>query len=219
MDKYFSAISSSKLFANIKEDDLKALLNCMGSWVKTYAKGEYIAIEQAEMHNIGFILSGKVDMIKEDLWGNKTILVRMGYQDIFGETFACGDNHLSEVTFLAVDDTAVLFMPFDRVMRSCNLVCNFHHRLIENMVILIAEKNVELMRKVEVTTKKTLREKILAYLSQQSQIMNDSNFEIPLGRLELADYLCADRSALTRELAKMKKDGLIDYNRNTFKIL
>lgn len=97
--------------------------------------------------------------------------------------------------------------------------CPFHHRLIENMVKLIGDKNVQLMQKIEVISKKTLREKILAYLRSQAPEDSNCRFTIPLGRLELADYLCADRSALTRELAHMKTDGLIWYEKNEFQLL
>ncbi|MDO4649334.1 MAG: helix-turn-helix domain-containing protein, partial [Eubacteriales bacterium] len=103
-----------------------------------------------------------------------------------------------------------------RVMHTCSNACVFHHQLIENMVIQIAEKNRELMEKVEVIAQKNLRQKILAYLSQQSQKQKSRYFEIPLGRVELADFLCADRSALTRELTEMKKEGLIDFDKNMF---
>ena len=112
-----------------------------------------------------------------------------------------------------------LFMPFDRVMHSCTMACQFHHRLIENMVKIIADKNRDLMQKVDVVSKRTIREKLLAYLSIQAQVQNSRYLEIPLGRVELAEYLCVDRSALTRELAKMKEDGLIDYDKNCFRIL
>ena len=103
-------------------------------------------------------------------------------------------------------------------VNSCTNTCVFHHRLIENMVRVIAAKNLELMRKVEVVSKKNLREKILAYLSLQAQLNESRYFEIPLGRIELADYLCADRSALTRELSKMRDEGLIDYDKNMFRV-
>ena len=99
------------------------------------------------------------------------------------------------------------------------MACVFHHRLIENMVRIIANKNRDLMRKVEVVSKRTIREKLLAYLSIQTQTQNSRYFEIPLGRVELAEYLCVDRSVLTRELVKMKEDGLIDYDKNCFRIL
>lgn len=98
-------------------------------------------------------------------------------------------------------------------------IAAFHHRLIENMVRIIASKNHDLMHKVEVISKKTLREKILAYLSIHARIQNARYFEVPLGRVEWSEHLCADRSALTREFTNMKADGLIDYDKNCFRIL
>ncbi len=209
----------SPLFDGIKEEDLGAMLSCIGYHIGTFRKGEIVAFENENIRHIGILLSGSVDMIKEDLWGNKTMLVRMRKDELFGETFACGEDNLSVVTFLVSEDARILFIPFDRVMHSCTLACRFHHRLIENMVHIIANKNRDLMRKVEVISKKTLREKILAYLSLQAQLHESRYFEIPLGRVEWAEYLCADRSALTRELAKMRDDGLIDYDRNCFRSL
>ena len=211
--------TNSPLFEGIKPEDLQAMLTCLGYRIGTYHKGETIALEDEYIKYIGIILEGTVDMIKEDLWGNKTMLVRMRKDELFGETFACGEDSLSVVTFSVIEDASILFLPFDRVMHTCTMTCVFHHRLIENMVHIIANKNRDLMRKVEVISKKNLREKILAYLSIQSQIYQTRYFEIPLGRVELAEYLCADRSALTRELANMRAAGLIDYDKNMFRIL
>jgi len=184
-----------------------------------FRKGEIIAFEEEHMKHVGIVISGAVDMIKEDLWGNKTMLVRIRKNEVFGETFACGEDTLSMVTFVVSEDAKVMFLPFSRVMRSCSRACIFHQQLIENMVRIIANKNRDLMRKVEVVSKRTLREKVLAYLSIQAQAQGTRYFEIPLGRIELAEFLCVDRSALTRELVKMKKDGLIDYDKNCFRIL
>ena len=210
---------NAPLFAGIKNEDMGAMLHCIGYHISSFSRGEIIAFEGDHLKHIGIVLSGRVDMVKEDLWGNKTMLLRMGRNEIFGETFACGDDSLSTVTFLVSEDAAVMFMPFSRVMHSCTMACGFHHRLIENMVRVIAGKNRELMQKVDVVSKRTIREKLLAYLSIQAQQQKQRYFEIPLGRVELAEYLCVDRSALTRELAKMKEDGLIDYDRNHFRIL
>ena len=210
---------NSPLFADIAQSDLSTMLACIGYHISTFRKGEIVAFEEENIRHIGIILSGAVDMIKEDLWGNKTMLVRMHKNEMFGETFACGEDNLSVATFMVSEDARILFMPFDRVMHSCTMACVFHHRLIENMVHIIASKNRDLIRKVEVVSKRTMREKILAYLSIQSQQQESRYFEIPLGRVELAEYLCVDRSALTRELAKMRDDGLIDYDRNCFRIL
>lgn len=209
----------SPLFAGIDTADMEGMLGCIGYHVKDYQKGEIIAFEAENINHVGVVLEGAVDMLKEDVWGNRTMLVRSYPQDIFGETFACGEDSLSVVTFAAAENCRVLFLSFCRVMHTCTHACQFHQTLIENMVRLIARKNRELMRKVEVVSKKTLREKILAYLSIQSQTQGSSRFEVPLGRVEWAEYMNADRSALTRELAKMKDEGLIDYQRNSFEIL
>ena len=209
----------SPLFAGIDTRDMEGMLGCIGYHIRQFEKGQIIAFEEDTINHVGVVLSGAVDMIKEDIWGNRTMLVRTYPEDIFGETFACGAESSSLVSFVAAQDSKVLFLSFCRVMHTCTHACQFHQTLIENMVRLIARKNRELMRKVEVVSKKTLREKILAYLSIQAQTQGAKRFEIPLGRVEWAEYLCADRSALTRELAKMKDEGLIDYHRNSFEIL
>ena len=209
----------SPLFTGIASGDMEGMLGCIGYHIREYKKGEIIALEAENINHVGVVISGAVDMRKEDVWGNRTMLVRSYPEDIFGETFACGEDSLSMVTFAAAEDSKVMFLSFCRVMHTCTHACQFHQTLIENMVRLIARKNRELMRKIEVVSKRTLREKILAYLSIQAQSQGTRMFQIPLGRVEWAEYLCADRSALTRELAKMKEEGILDYHRNSFKIL
>ena len=189
---------NTPLFRGIKPEELEAMLGCIGYHIAAFRKGDIVAFEEENIRHIGIIMSGSVDMVKEDLWGNKTMLVRMGRDELFGETFACGSDNLSVVTFLVSEDAKILFMPFDRVMHNCTMACIFHHRLIENMVRIIADKNRDLMSKVEVVSKRTIREKLLAYLSIQAQTQTSRYLEIPLGRVELAEYLCVDRSALTR---------------------
>ena len=209
----------SPLFHGIAPEELSAVLSCIGYYIGSYQKGETLAFEEDSIKRVGVVLSGAVDMVKEDVWGSKTMLLRMQKNELFGETFACGEDHTSTVTFIVSENAEILFLPFDRVMHSCTAACGYHHQLIENMVHLIAKKNRDLMRKVEVVTKRTIREKLLAYLSIQMQMQHSRYFEVPLGRAALAEYLCVDRSALTRELAKMKAEGLVDYDRNCFRIL
>lgn len=207
------------LFAGIEPGNMDAMLSCIRYHIRTYAKGEIIALEEENIHLVGVVLEGTVDMCKEDFWGSRTMLMRSYPQEIFGETFACGEDTLSTVTFVASEDCTVMFLPFRRIMHTCSHSCAFHQTLVENMVRMIAGKNRDLMRKLDVVSKRTIREKILAYLSIQAQIQKSRYFEIPFGRVELAEYLCVDRSALTRELVKMKEEGLIDYDRNCFRIL
>jgi len=209
----------TQLFSGIGKEDLTSMLQCTGYHTGKFLKGQILSLADGVIRYVGIVLSGSVDMVMEDIWGNKTLLVRMGRNELFGESFACGNGDNPVVTFLVSENAEVLFIPFHKIMHTCSMACEFHHRLVENMVRIIADKNRELMRKVEVVSKKTLREKILAYLSIQAQSRNARYFEVPLGRVELAEYLCADRSALTRELANMKADGLIDYDKNTFRIL
>lgn len=209
----------SPLFEGIEPENRVAMLGCTGYHIGVFQKGDIVAFEDENIRHIGIVISGGVDMVKEDIWGNKTMLVRTGKNEVFGETFACGSDNLSVVSFVVSEPAQILFMPFDRVMRSCSMACQFHHKLIENMVRVIANKNRDLIRKVEAVSKRSIREKLLAYLSVQAQTQNSRYFEIPLGRVELAEYLCVDRSALTRELVKMKEDGLIDYDRNCFRML
>ena len=147
----------SPLFHGIKQDELNAMLSCIGYHIGTFKKGDIVAFEGDNLKHIGIVMKGSVDMVKEDLWGNKTMLLRMGKDELFGETFACGSDSLSVVTFLVSEDAKILFMPFDRVMHSCTMACQFHHRLIENMVKIIADKNRDLMRKIDVVSKRTIR--------------------------------------------------------------
>lgn len=211
--------SRSALFAGIGPEERQAMLHCIGYHLRSFRKGEIVVFEEEHVRYVGVLLSGAVDMVKEDLWGGKTLLLRMGVHEVFGESFACGSDAVSSVTFVVAEDADVVFLPFHKVLHTCNQVCGFHYRLIENMVRVIADKNRELMRKVEIISKKSLREKILAYLSMEAEQQGGRYVELPLGRQELAAYLCADRTALARELSAMKADGLIDYDRNLFRIL
>lgn len=219
MELDFKQLTLLPIFKGICAEDLPAMLTCLGSFQKNYQKDEIIFLESNEIKNVGIILSGTVHMVKEDSEGYQTFLVAMKENELFGESFSCGSHLNAQVSFLAAVPCTVLFLPFHKVIHSCKMSCAFHHRLIENMVQLIGDKNVRLMQKIEVISKKTLREKILAYLRQQAIEQRSRQFTISLGRIELAEYLCVDRSALTRELSYMQRDGLIIYNKNTFKLL
>lgn len=217
--EYLSELKTMKLFYGIQESEMTAMLGCIGAYLKEYKKNQYIITLEENVEAVGILLSGKVDMIKEDLWGNKTLLVSMQKGELFGESFSCGIVKNAAVSFVADTASMILFLPFSRILRTCNMSCKFHHRLIENMVTVIAEKNIVLMDKVDILSKKTLREKIATYLLQEASKQQSLYFDIPLGRVQLAEYLCVDRSALTRELNTMKAEGYIDFDKNTFRVL
>ncbi len=216
---YLDQMVSMPLFRGIAQEDLPAMMGCLSAYLKSYPKGAYIHLQDDEILCVGVVLSGAVQMIREDVWGNKALLVNMGMGELFGETFVCGGIHNRLVSFVAAEDTVALFAPFQRVISSCAQSCGIHRKLIENMIAAIAEKNVALMEKVDVISKKSLREKICEYLSLQAERTGMMTFQIPLGRVQLAEYLHADRSALTRELRLMADEGLIDFHRSTFRIL
>lgn len=219
MEEYLDILKEMPLFKDIKSFEIKPMLECLGGFSRNYKKGNYISLSGDSIKYIGLVISGTVQMLKEDFWGNKSIYAVINSKNIFGETFVCGESESTIVSFLATEDSTVLFLPFNRVMSTCSRACEYHQKLIENMIVLIAEKNIQLMKKLEITSKKNIREKIFTYLSQQAQENDSNRFTTPLGRIELANYLCVDRSALTRELVNMKKDKIIEYDKNTFEIL
>ncbi len=207
------------LFRNMTQEDIASALKCVGAFFKEYGKDEFIALENDKLKCVGCVLEGSVQMIREDIWGNKTMIILIGINELFGESFACGSDITASVSFVANEKTRVLFLPFDRVLHSCSAACGHHQSLLTNMITLIAEKNAMLMSKIDVISKKSLREKIAAYLLLQAGNQNSKYITLPLGRVQLAEYLNVDRSALTRELNQMKEEGYIDFDKNTFKIL
>lgn len=173
-------------FTGISPDKRTAMLTCLGARVRTVRKGEFLVLAQDEVRYIGIVLSGEIHMIHEDRWGDKAVL--------------------------AVKNTKFLVLPFHKVLHVCTNACPFHFQLIENMLRLMADKNVQLLEKLEVISKKTLRKKLLTYFSFQSEQAGSPTFTIPMTRTQLADYLCADRTAVARELSHMKADGLIEID-------
>lgn len=219
MKPYMKDLHSHTLFTGINEEDMAGMMACLGGYRKTYKKGEIIFFSEEPVRSIGIILKGRVQMIKEYDNGEATTLINLEQDDLIGETFACGSLLNSKVMFRAAMDSEALFMPFHKVLNTCNMTCSFHHRLIENMVRLISDKSVQLIEKVEIVSRRTLRDKVMTYLQNQADRCGKDEFEIPMGRVELAEYLCVDRSALTRELSNMQEDGLIAFQKNRFRIM
>lgn len=215
----FDKIMKYPIFDKIDRQDMQPLLRCLNSREAAYEKGSFVSLNGEILRSIGVVLEGKIQMIKEDHWGNKSIFAMMNESEVFGESFIFSRTAASTVSFYAPAKCKVLYLSFDAVLHTCSKSCSFHQQLIENIVTLIAKKNLQFIDKLEITSKMSLREKILTYLSQQAQSAGTSYFTVPMGRIELADYLCVNRSALTRELGNMQQEGLIDYDRNTFRLL
>ncbi len=206
------------LFEGIQTDELAVMLECMGAVVSSYEKNATIMPEQNHVRQLGIVLSGTVRTVMDDIWGNRTIIGDMKRGDTFGEVFALDEKECGCLSVIAVSETKILLLPFLKIMHTCSRRCDYHHRLADNLLKSVTEKNLYLMEKMQIVSKKSLREKIMSYLSLQAKRSSSIYFEIPFGRVGLADYLCADRSALTRELNAMRNDGLIDFDKNTFRI-
>lgn len=218
MREFIEKFHEIPLFDQIDEKDILSALNCIGGYVKKFEAEHFIILDGGDVECVGCVISGLVHMIKEDAWGGRTILAVIEPSQVFGETYVFGDSSKASVSFVAAKDSEILFLPFKRVLHTCSKSCEYHQKLVDNMVSLIAQKNLRLTDKLEITTKRSLRAKILTYLSQESQRSKSKYFTVPLGRLEMADYLCVDRSALTRELSRMRDEGILDFSNNTFRL-
>ena len=203
MEHHLPLIGRSPLFANIDAADLAPMLQCLGARKRTFPKGSYLFRVGDRTTAMGIMLEGSVRLEKEDYWGNRSILASFGPGQSFAEVYAA----------------TVLFLDIGRVTTMCPSSCAFHARLIRNLLGIVAKRTHALTRKIEHTTKRTTRAKLLSYLSDQAEAAHASRFVIPFDRQELADYLSVDRSAMCAELSRMKRDGLIDYNRNQFEIV
>lgn len=158
-------------------------------------------------------------VIREDFWGKRKIVSRIDPGGLFGEAFACAGTESLPVSVMAAEDSEVLFINCRRITTPCEQVCSFHIDLSRNLALLLAEKNIALIQKMEYITQPTTREKLLAYLSEQARLAGEKTFEIPFNREELADYLSVERSAMSAELSKMRKDGLIIFRKNRFELV
>jgi CRP-like cAMP-binding protein len=211
-----SNLGNVKLFNNIIADDLSAMLSCLGVKYKKYEKRSIIVLAEDNADHVGIVLGGAVLIVKEDFVGNRSIVDRIGQYDMFGEAFACAGIQKSPVTIVAAENCEIMWIQFRRIINTCSANCVFHSKLIENMMKLLALKNIQMNQKLEITSKRNLRDKLTAYLLIQAKEAKSLDFAIPLSRSELADYLYVDRSALSRELCNMRDEGLIEFNKNHF---
>lgn len=219
MKQYLDLLLRCALFETIKETDLAAMLSCLSGRMEIYKKSSVILLAGSAVSAVGIVLSGSVQIIKEDYLGNKNILAELSPSEIFAETFACAGTKQSPVTVVSATGCEVLWLETRKMITACPSACSFHTALISNMLRLIANKNLMLSQKIEFISMRTIREKLLAYFTMQVQKADSRSFAIPFSRQELADFLCADRSALSRELCKMRDDGLLQFHGNKFEMM
>lgn len=206
----------SRLFDGIGPDELASLLRCLSATTRHYAKGRFVLRAGDVTTQVGEVISGRVHVVKEDFWGNRTILSELEVGGLFGETYAAMPSEPLEVSVIAAERSEVLFLDVRRILTTCSSACAFHTRLIRNLLDVSAQKNLMLTRKLECMAQRTTREKLLSYLSAESQRQGSSSFEIPFDRQQLADYLCVDRSAMSSELGRLRDEGTLRFERSKF---
>lgn len=207
------------LFQGLEREEISEVLQKFHGLIKHFSKSDYIYLAGDCVENLCVVLDGTVQMIKEDIWGEKSIIANLGAGSVFAENFLGKLGDRSVVSYFVASDSEILMLPLGRALFEANTASKASQRLMCNIVSILADNNTRLIEKTEILCKKTLRSKILAYLEQEERNNQSHQFTIPFNRTDLANYLDADRSALTRELARMKDEGIIDYTKNTFTLL
>ena len=169
MKKYLEALKKCILFKDIENDNLIAILGCIGAYVKSYKKKEIIISEGEFTTKIGIVLSGSVYIERNDYFGNRSIVSHASVSDLILESFACANIESIPVDIIANEDNEIMFVDYNRIMCPCCNACNFHSRLIMNIVNDIARKNIMFNQKIEITSKRTTREKLMSYLLLQAK--------------------------------------------------
>lgn len=206
-------MNTSPLFRGFSEQELQQMRDsCMHG--RSYEKSGVIFRTGDIIHEIGIVQAGSVNIENTDLWGNRSILSNVGRGQVFGETYAmCGEPMM--VDAVAAENSEILFLRLDILMDENQ---PWYGRIMSNMLRVSVQKNLELSSRIFFTTPKTIRGRLLAYLSAMSVKCGSTTFQVPFDRQQMADYLNLDRSALSKELGKMRDEGLIEFYKNTFRL-
>ena len=218
MKEFLPILKKSPLFSGIEDAEIEAMTDCLGAEKREYGRDELVYRFGDTVESIGLVLTGKVYIVREDFWGNRNLVGVAEPGQTFAESYACTSVPLG-IAVLAGEKTQIAFFRVRRVLTTCPNACAFHARLVRNLLTVLAEKNLHMNEKLTHVTQRTLREKLLSYLSSESARAGAASFDIPFNRQQLADYLAVDRSALSAELSRMKKDGLIEFEKNIFTLL
>lgn len=219
MKKYLNILRKCRLFSGISDESLISMLGCLGARVDFFDKKYTVFAEGSTVKYIGIILSGSAQLIQNDYFGNRSIIASFYPSDMFAEAFACADVDSLPVSVIASEPSEIMFIDCSHVLHTCRNSCGFHQQLIFNLMKSMAEKNLMFHQKIEIISKRTTREKLMAYLMSVAKKADGNSFEIPFDRQELADYLEVDRSGLSAEISKMRKEGILKSEKKRFSLL
>lgn len=216
MEEFLSTIRSAPLFSGVSEAELTAMLACLKAEKKDFPKEAFVLRAGDTAESIGLVLTGTVLVIQEDIWGNRNILSKAGLGRTFAAAYACAPGSRLNVSVVAETPVTVLFLNVKRILTVCPSACSYHNRIIRNLLGELAGKNLQFSEKLTHVGQRSTRSKIMSYLSAEAQRLGTYELDIPFSRQQLADYLGVERSGLSQELGKMKKDGLLDYRKSHF---
>ena len=216
MENILPLLRSTSLFTGIEDDALRVLLSELGAVIRSYGKGEALVQAGMPSRRVGIVLTGSIEAYRPAPGGARVPITRMGPGGVFGDVLG-GSSLASPVTVLAATACEVLLVPYEQLLLSDGSPA--HQRVLQNLVRTISDKYFLLSRRVDLLVLKSLRAKVCAYLLNESERAGSLTFSIPFSRVQLADYLNCDRSALSRELSLMQKDGLLDTFKSSFKLL
>ena len=219
MKKYFEILRKCPLFDMISDDYLPAMLSCFGVTIKTYKKDEIIFPEGSPAKYLGIVLRGEAQMVQVDYYGNRSIMANLTPSEIFGESYACAELDAVPVDIIATENTEIMLIDVYKITRPCANSCEFHKQMIFNLVKVVATKNLMFHQKIEITSKRNTREKLIAYLLSEAKRNGSSDFNVPYDRQELADYLEVERSGLSTEIGKLRREGILTCEKNHFTLL
>lgn len=219
VENYINTMLKTPLFQSFDYDTLKGMIICLQMRIKHYEKGENIVYKGQPFQHIGVLVEGETAVIKENVLGQRNIIELLNIGDVFGEMAAFSKRAEWYFTVQAQKTSKIIFIPKGRIIGECDKLCHCHRVLIENFLSVLSERGLYLDKKIEYLTIKSISGKICSYLFDQYQLNDKTSFDIPLNRNELADFLNVSRPTLSRELAKLKEQNIIDFYLNTFRII
>ncbi len=219
MENFLPVIKNTQLFSGIAENEISAMMGCLGAKMESYKKGDFVFRQGDYISDITLLLDGQLHIQRDDYWGNCNIISIIEVGEMFGEAYIAPDSGAVLNNVVAAANSVVMFIDAKRIISVCSSACEFHSKVVRNLFYAISEKNKRLVQKLGHISNRTTREKLMSYLSDESSRQNSNSFTIPFNRQQLADFLSVDRSAMSNELCKMRDEGLIEFERSRFKLI
>lgn len=209
----------SPLFFKISYEDYESMKECLSGREHSFHSNEIVCQFGTDNPQVGLLASGSVSIVRYEPNGSRTILERLKAPDIFGEILSFQNAAFESIEVICQSDCRILFFDYGQILHPCHKACTRHHQILRNMLCIISEKSILLSKRVEVLSKRTIREKLLCYFLHLNHETGSDTFEIPFTLVDLADYLSVDRSAMSRELKRMREDGLVTMEKRNVHLI